>query len=444
LRRDLFRRGQFCLVNAGRTRTSRLAEAIANAGDPWIGTDAPATAGGGERVSAPACAETAAEPGERLSGVVLGLRDHKRILFADLATAGAVRQIAIAKNGNAESGPERLRVGDNLSVRGAVQTSQSGEPTLFVEQVESLRRRPSPSPGPPSRRPLAHAAVLGRLRAQLGKLGFLEQSTPTLSTTYEGGTARPYATWINQRARPAYLRVTSELNLIKSLGQGLTRCYEIGSSFRNESHAGSSTGHDEFLLAEAYATDMTLEQMTGLTVELAGRCAFGDSWDGAVITLSFGEAVESVAGVEVDDEEGVRAVLARHVGSYAATRPFSDALQILLDEILAPAFEGIAVFTHPPLPSSPLTAGEGSEAARRWVYVEGIDCAEVARNEHDIEVLARDLASQHAQDPFCVPRDYTEFLRGIAVLPRPAVGMGMGVSRLIDIRDGVKAPSHVL
>jgi elongation factor P--beta-lysine ligase len=104
----------------------------------------------------------------------------------------------------------------------------------------------------------------------------------------------------------------------------------------------------------------------------------------------------------------------------------------------------VLVITEPPLPASPLTAGDEAAAARRWIYVDGVDCAEVARNEGDVDVLAHDLARQQAEDAFCVPRDYTDFLRAIAALPSPVVGVGIGVSRLVDLRDGVRAPCHVL
>jgi lysyl-tRNA synthetase class II len=449
-RRDLFRRGQFCLYSARQMRTRRLLEALAAAEDPWIGTAAPRSRSeGDDRGSQPSRPAAGGQPRrpspDRLAGIVLALRDHKRTLFADLAGEGSVRQVAIPKDAGVMPSIEALKVGDHLAVQGKSERSRSGEPTLFVEQVEWLRSPRLPRLRPAPSRLRAQASVLETLRRQLGELGFLEQCTPTLSDAYEGGTARPYETWVNHRSRLAYLRVTSEIALIKSLAHGLRRCYEIGSSFRNESHAGSLTGHHEFLLGEAYATDMSLGEMTDLIVELVSRSVMGDAWDRcSTTTISFAEAVSTVAGVEAEDEHGVRGVLEREADPYTATCSFAQALQILLDEVLAPAFDGVLVITEPPLPASPLTAGDEAAAARRWIYVDGVDCAEVARNEGDVDVLAHDLARQQAEDAFCVPRDYTDFLRAIAALPSPVVGVGIGVSRLVDLRDGVRAPCHVL
>lgn len=444
--RRWFRWGQFCLVHAESRSTSSLLGPLRSNSDPWISTvefrdvSEPLVSESG-RHSAGSNVDQSPQT-VHAYGRAAGVRKHKQTVFLDVVTPEGREQFALPREmWPRDSG---IQVGDHLSVTGRRGTSRRGEPTIFVTGIDSHKRAslpPSPSPPPRLR---AHAEVMGVLRATFAQLGFHEQVTPTLTRDYEGGLARPYTAWVNQRRRLAYLRVTSELNLIRTVAYGIDRCYEIGSSFRNESHSGILTGHDEFLLAEAYAADMDFDEMTKLTVELAGRCAFGATWRGSATTMSFDEAVRSVAGTDAADELGIRRILSENVSTHAAERPFDHALQILLDEIVAPAFDGVFVLTRPPMPSSPLTAGKGADAARRWVYVDGVDCAEVAVNEIDPAVLRERLREQHHRDPACVPRDYTSLLSALATVENPITGTGISVTRLIDLGCSENQNSHVL
>ncbi len=360
------------------------------------------------------------------------MRRHRQWTFADLSWAGRTAQLAL--DGQHAVRP---RPGDLMAVRGHGGHSRSGTPVLFVDEV--LRHRPTrslrttertgPAAGDGS---AAHRAVRGRLAA----LGFEEMASPVLGSGFFGGASRPFTTRHSARNRPLYLRVTTELTLLRRLAEGRTRVYEIGPSFRNESLRGDAV--KEFAMLEAYAADLRLDAMADLVADLVAD-VLGDTRTARWTT--FDEAFAATSGVHPDDEAGLLRLAAEHGGT-ALTRTADP--QALAQRLWRATFRyrlpGPALIHRIPGPSSPFIAGEGRAARRVWVCVDGIELAEVSANERDPDRLARRLAAQFRTDPYPVHRDYREVLETFADGVPPCVGVGLGMQRLAGLRAARRRP----
>ncbi|WP_051795153.1 amino acid--tRNA ligase-related protein [Streptomyces sp. NRRL S-87] len=363
----------------------------------------------------------------RLGGRVRAVRRHRGATFADLTWGGRTVQLSLPPAG----GPARIRPGDLLAVRGRGGRSRTGAAVLLVDEV--LRHRPGRSARPlratgPDQ--VGEPPVAGLLRPRLTRLGFTEAASPLLTEGYFGGRARPFATRQADRDRPLYLRVTTELDLLRRLAEGRTRVYEIGPSFRNEPLRGAAA--KEFGMLEAYAADLRLDAMAELVADLVAD-VLGDPrrprW------TTFDEAFADTAGAHPDDTAALHRLAART--GLPDPRRFADPYalaQRLWRGTYRHRLPGVALVHRIPGPASPFIAGEGRSARRVWLSVDGVELAEISANERDPDRLARRLAAQFAGDPHPVHRDYGDVLETFAAGVPPCVGVGLGLTRLAELR----------
>jgi len=355
----------------------------------------------------------------RLSGRIRTLRVHRHLTFADLQWSGRAAQLALRPDLAAD-----LRGGDLVTVRGTCAPSRTGQRTVFVDEVEF--HQPGVLEAGDDH---AVSAVLGPVRRRLAEAGFAETISPVLSSGYFGGSSLPFTTWAAAAEQNQYLRVTTELDLLRALSAGVSRSYEIGPSFRNEGLRGRSS--NEFLMLEAYSADLDLTGMTDFVVTLVRSTA---GCTAPLRTVTFDAAFQALSGIDPGDVAGVRR-LARELVPVTAAR--SDDPDLLARRLWRSStrhrLRGLTLITAVPGPSSPLIAGTGRAAQRAWLYVDGTEIAEVSRNEGDPAVLARSFREQLDRDPHPVHRDYrsviSTFERGVP----PCVGVGLSMTRLAQI-----------
>ncbi|MGH7506727.1 MAG: amino acid--tRNA ligase-related protein, partial [Longimicrobiales bacterium] len=241
----------------------------------------------------------------RLGGRLLGMRQHGRTVFADLADREGRIQLYFKSN---DLGAERFALldlldpGDWLGVEGGIMRTRAGEITVKVQSFELLSKSVRPLPfgkeevdestgerrihggfadveqryrqryvdlavNPGVREVFrTRARLVSALRRFLDARGFLEVETPVLQPLYGGASARPFVTHHNTLDMPLYLRIADELYLKRLIVGGLERVYEIGKDFRNEGI--DRTHNPEFTMLEFYQAFADYEDMMALVEEM--------------------------------------------------------------------------------------------------------------------------------------------------------------------------------
>lgn len=191
-----------------------------------------------------------------VAGRLTASRPHGGAAFADLLDATGRIQIYVRR----DRAPDafallgRLDLGDICGARGRLFRTRTGELTLEAGKLTLLTKALRPLPdkfhglqdveeryrhrhldliaNPRAREVFRRrAAILGALRAELDRQGYLEAETPVLQPLHGGAAARPFETRFQALGCPYYLRIATELHLKRLLVGGLDRVYEQGRVF---------------------------------------------------------------------------------------------------------------------------------------------------------------------------------------------------------------------
>jgi hypothetical protein len=396
--------------------------------DPWIASSLPAP------LTSPPCANPdfdprkpattrrpggepdENEPGVRIFGRVAAVRRHRRTVFVDLVWDAACRQVVFADEDTRLA--EAIRVDDMLHVEAAALSSRLGQPWWRVVKVLGFQAACGCSPGDRDERAIT-AMALDTCRQALRELGFLEHALPLLSHQYFGGRSAPFSTLQKADHKRLYLRVTCEMDLLASVANGMSRVYQIGTSFRNEAFTDSR--QKEYLLLEAYASSLGLEALTALCVRLVR----------AVMSPYVGELALRHARVDALLEE-------QRVSP--ATDP--EARRRQFDELCVPHLAGLTVVGSIPGAASPFVHVHEGIAQRQLLYLNDEQIAEISINETRSEVLALRLEEQLAAEPYPVTRDYAAVLNVLKYGLPPTAGIGLGFSRLLKLAVEAHARSR--
>lgn len=166
-----------------------------------------------------------------------------------------------------------LDTGDFIEASGTVGKTQTGEVSVFSNEVRLLTKTLRPLPGRDGftnkeeryRRRYVDMNVNPEVRERLvrrskfwqatrdfmNEHGFIEINTPILEHTTGGADATPFVTHMDALDEDFYLRISQELPLKRLLGGGFEKVYDIGPRFRNE---GVDDEHlPEHIAFESYA-----------------------------------------------------------------------------------------------------------------------------------------------------------------------------------------------
>ena len=237
-----------------------------------------------------------AEQGARvtLAGRIVGARRIMgRLAFAHIADESARIQLWLSQADVGEEWFVRFRddldTFDIVQATGTLRRTKTGEPSLFVEQLQLLAKALNP---PPEKwhgltdvearlreRYLdlivneevravfrTRARLIGAMRRFLEARGFLEVETPMLQPIYGGASARPFVTHHNQLHQDLYLRIAPELYLKRLIVGGFEKVYEIGKAFRNE--GVDRTHNPEFTIMECYQAYADYHDMMRLVEDM--------------------------------------------------------------------------------------------------------------------------------------------------------------------------------
>ncbi len=252
-----------------------------------------------------------------IAGRIVAIRSFGKLAFIKVRDYTGEVQIFMRASGDEVAAGflgikdiKLLDTGDFIEATGTVDKTQTGEISVFANEVRILTKSLRPLPEKFTnkeeryRRRYVDMNVNLEVRERLvrrskfwqatrnfmNKHGFIEVNIPVLEHTTGGADATPFVTHMDALDEDFYLRISHELPLKRLLGGGFEKVYDIGPRFRNE---GVDDEHlPEHIAFEAYAAYENYEDGMKFYEEMIKYVA-RETWG----TLKF-----NVGGFEIDLE----------------------------------------------------------------------------------------------------------------------------------------------
>ena len=410
--------------------------------------------------------------------------------FATLRDSSGDIQIYVTKNNVEESVYEDFKtwdLGDIVGVSGTIFRTKTDELTIDVWDLEmitkSLRPMPEKFKGLTDIEAryrqryldlmtntdtkeifIKRTKIIDSMRTKMNERGYLEVETPMMHPLAGGAVARPFITQHNALGQDLYLRIAPELYLKRLLVGGFERVFEINRSFRNE---GLSTKHNpEFTMMEWYEAYASMQDQMDLTKDIilsaaaAAECDSKIEWGDININLSnFKQATLSELVIEHNKdisrkdlnnkkklEEFLKNKKIKIEKSWGIGRMILEVFEETVeDKLIDPTF-----VTEYPVEVSPLSRRntENPDYADRFeLFIGGKEFAngfcelndpDDQASRFEDQVAAKDSGDKEAMD---YDHDYiTALEHGMP----PAVGVGMGVDRLVMLLTNQSSIRDVL
>jgi len=362
-----------------------------------------------------------------------------------------------------------LDLGDLVGIDGRLRRTNTGEITIFVEQLtmlcKSLVQPPEKFHGARdtemllrqryidliynegvTERMLNRTRIIDSVRQTLRGENFHEVETPMLHAIAGGAAARPFITHHNTLDIQLYMRIALELHLKRLMVGGIERVYEIGRVFRNE---GIDTTHNpEFTMIELYQAYGDYQTMMDLTEKIIVNAvkSLGDlmvlPWGESTIDFTppwprvkYADLFREHAGCDMHDEAAVAGIAARHEIETEGRHTdviINDVFEATVeDRLIGPMF----VIDYP-ASICPLTKRKRDDAdvAERFeLFVHGMELANAYTELNDprlqADLFRTQLAGLDEEDSMAKMDD--DFIRALKVGMPPAGGLGIGIDRLV-------------
>ena len=425
-----------------------------------------------------------------IAGRIVLKRVMGKASFATLRDASGDIQIYVTKNNVDEDVYEDFKtwdLGDIVGVSGTLFRTQKDELTVDVWDLEmitkSLRPMPEKFKGLTDIEAryrqryldlmtntstkevfIKRTKIIDSMRKKMNEVGYLEVETPMMHPLAGGAVARPFITQHNALGQDLYLRIAPELYLKRLLVGGFEKVFEINRSFRNE---GLSTKHNpEFTMMEWYQAYASMQDQMDLTRDIilnaaeASACSTDLEWDNVKINLgNFSQSTLSdlVIGHNKDltkDDLTDQKKLEEFLNNRKIKTEKSWGVGRMLLEIFEETVESNLIdptfVTEYPVEVSPLSRRneENPEFADRFeLFIGGKEFAngfcelndpDDQASRFEDQVAAKDSGDKEAMD---YDHDYiTALEHGMP----PAVGVGMGVDRLVMLLTNQSSIRDVL
>ena len=410
--------------------------------------------------------------------------------FATIRDSSGDIQIYVTKNNVEESVYEDFKtwdLGDIVGVSGSLFRTKTDELTIDVWDLEmitkSLRPMPEKFKGLTDIEAryrqryldlmtnidtkevfIKRTKIIDSMRKKMNDCGYLEVETPMMHPLAGGAVARPFITQHNALGQDLYLRIAPELYLKRLLVGGFERVFEINRSFRNE---GLSTKHNpEFTMMEWYEAYASMQEQMDLTRDIilsaaaAAECDTKIEWGDAKINLNnFKQSTLSDLVLEHNKdltkedlnnkgnlEKFLKKKKVKIEKNWGIGRMLLEAFEETVEEnLIDPTF-----VTEYPVEVSPLSRRneENPDYADRFeLFIGGKEFAngfcelndpDDQASRFEDQVAAKDSGDKEAMD---YDHDYiTALEHGMP----PAVGVGMGVDRLVMLLTNQSSIRDVL
>ena len=382
---------------------------------------------------------------------------------------------------------KKLDLGDIIGIRGPLFRTKTGEVTIRAKEYKLVSKALRPLPekwhgltdneqiyrqryldlivNDDSRnRFRGRSQIIREIREFFWSRDFLEVETPMLQAVSGGAAARPFRTHFNALDCDFSMRIALELHLKRLLVGGFDRVFEVGRVFRNE---GLSTKHNpEFTMMEWYEAYASMPDQMNLTKEIilnaasAAGCKSKITWDENEINLdNFNQSTLTDLVLEHNKDLSKDVIANKEALSHflknkkIKIKKNWDVGRMLLEvfhetvesRLIDPTF-----VTEYPVEVSPLSRRNQDNpdfADRFELFIGGKEFAngfcelndpddQASRFEKQVE--AKDSGDKEAMD---YDHDYiTALEHGMP----PAVGVGMGVDRLVMLLTNQSSIRDVL
>ena len=373
-----------------------------------------------------------------------------------------------------------LDIGDIIGVKGYVFTTQTGEISIHVQELNVLTKSLRPLPvvkeadgktydaftDPELRYRMRYVDLIvntqnrntfvkrtklfNAMRQFFNDAGYMEVETPVLQAIPGGAAARPFITHHNALDMPLYLRIANELYLKRLIVGGFDGVYEFAKNFRNEGM--DRTHNPEFTVMEIYVAYKDYNWMMDFTERLLEHCAiavngttkatFGEhaiDFKAPYPRISMTDAIQQFTGFDISgkSETDIREA-AKGMGI-----DVNDTMGKgkLIDEIFGEKCEGNFIqptfITDYPIEMSPLTKKHRNDpelTERFELMVCGKEIAN-AYSELNDPIDQRErfedqlrLSEKGDDEAMFIDQD---FLRALEYGMPPTSGLGIGMDRLI-------------
>jgi len=441
----------------------------------------------------PLCPEETGDDGPhvRIAARIMGRRKAGKLRFFDVKDATGRIQLLMSRGDMTEQQWElvsALDLGDLVGIDGPIRRTQTGEVSIFVEELtvlcKSLAQPPEKFHGAKDiemllrqryidliyndgvlDRMLQRSKIIDSVRQTLRGQKYVEAETPVLHAIAGGAAARPFITHHNALDIELYLRIALELHLKRLMVGGVERVYEIGRVFRNEGI--DATHNPEFTMIEIYQAYGNYETMMDLTEAIVTDAvkAISDSmvlpWgDDGEETIDFtapwprkkyADLFREAAGCEMSDSAAVEQI-AKSKGIETAGKHPDVIVNEVFEELVEDSLQGPVFVIDYPASICPLTKRKQDDpniAERFELYVKGMELANAYTELNDPklqeELFLTQLEGQDEEDSMA-KMDH-DFVRALKVGMPPAGGLGIGIDRLVmlltnsrSIRDVIYFP----
>jgi lysyl-tRNA synthetase class 2 len=393
---------------------------------------------------------------------------------------------------------KKLDIGDIIGVKGYVFTTQVGEISIHVTQLQVLSKSLRPLPivkeatdeegnkrtwdafSDPEQRYrqryldlivnphiketfIKRTRLVNTIREHFNGKGYLEVETPILQPIHGGAAARPFKTHHNSLDMTLYLRIANELYLKRLVVGGFEGVYEFSKDFRNE---GMSRFHNpEFTQVELYVAYKDYFWMMDLMEELVEKIAMNVNGDTKVQVgenlidfkrpwkrFTMFEAIEHFTGIDISEmDENALKVTAESLGiEVDATMGKGKLIDEIFGEKCEPMLIQPTFITDYPEEMSPLTKKHRSKEGlveRFEAICNGKEIMNAYSELNDpVDQRQRfedqlELAKRGDEEAMALDED---FLRALEYGMPPTAGVGLGIDRLTMIMTNSPSIQDVL
>lgn len=380
-----------------------------------------------------------------------------------------------------------LDLGDFVGVEGTLFTTNTGEKSIMVENIELLSKALAPPPAKwhglkdteqrYRQRYLdliandevkntlrTRSLIVAEIRHFLIDRGFLEVETPMMQAIPGGAAAQPFVTHHNALDIDLYLRIAPELYLKRLLVGGLEKVFELNRNFRNE---GISRKHNpEFTMLELYWAYADYSVMADLIEDLI--CHLAEKYCGGLklehapeeeggeprrIDLSrpwkrkrYNDCIKDVAGedwFDITPEDRVVRAKEKGVELSPEMEDFEVTNQVFEKLVEAKQMDPLFV-THLPKELVPLAKQNAEDPDLVDVYELIINGQEVSPGYTELNDPIVQRERLEAQAGAEVQKLDEDFLNALEHGMPPAGGLGMGIDRLVMMLTGAESIRDVI